>query len=198
MSYLFGTNVEDIYHQRSSVTKNTYTTAAPITALSASAVQPVAKIPTAFWGDDPVHKGIHIHAMGTIANTAAATFIGQACLNQTAGTLLAAGSFTYWPVLAPTAALTSLWELHVWYTCIVGGPLMQLQYNADYSQSTVATGVVNTGTAPSPFNVKAQGILTFAAPGSQGDLFAELFGTWSASSASNTTTVQQFQVFGLN
>jgi len=192
MSYLFGTNVECIYNLRSSVTKNTYTTAAPITALSAAAVQPVAKIPSSFWGDDPVHKCIYMHACGTIGVTAAATFIGQACLNQTAGTLLAAGSFTYWPVLTVTSG--AVWELDIWYNCIVGGPLMQLQYTFEYEQSVVASGVMSTA----PQNVKGQAILTFAAPGSQGDLFAELFGTWSASSASNTTTVQQFQVFGIN
>jgi hypothetical protein len=194
MSYLFGTNVECMYNLRASVTKNTYTTAAPITAQTASAVQPVAKIPSSFWGDDPVHKGIYLHAWGTIANTAAATFIGQACLNAAAGTLLAAGSFTYWPVSVVTAATVCLWELDVYYNCIVGGPLAQFQYNADYKQSVVATGVLSTAAQ----NVKSQGILTLAAGGTQADMFPELFGTWSASSASNTTTVQQFQVFGLN
>ena len=189
MSYLYGTNVELLYNLGVSVTKNTYTTAATITPLAATGQ--VARIPAAFWGDNPLHKGIHIYAAGTIATTSAATFIGQACLNTTAGTLLAAGSFTYWPILAPTAAVTSLWELDVRYTCTAPGTSATLQYNADYRQSIVASGTLSTA----PQNVKSQGVLTTSI---EVDQFAELFGTWSASAAGNTTTVQQFQVFGLN
>ncbi len=192
MSYIFGTNVECLYNLRAAVTKNTYTTAAPITAQTASAVQPVARIPASFWGDDAVHKGIHIYAAGTVATTSAATFIGQACLNTTAGTLLAGGSFTYWPILAVTAAVTCLWELDVRYTCTQGGAAAQLQVNADFRQSIVASGTLSTA----PQNVKTQTLLT--ALNTQADMFAELFGTWSASAAGNTTTVQQYQIFGLN
>jgi hypothetical protein len=194
MSYLFGTNVELLYNLKAAVTKNTYTTAAPITAQTASAVQPVARVPSAFWGDDAVHKGLWVHAEGTYACASAATFIGQACLNTTAGTLLAAHSFTYWPILAPTAAVTSLWMLDVRYTCTLGGPLATWQYNANYEESIVASGTMSSA----PRQVKSQGILTSATTGTTADLFVELFGTWSLSSASNTSTVQQFQVFGLN
>ena len=188
MSYIFGTNVEALYNLGPSVTKNTYTTAAPITPLVATA--PVARIPASFWKDNPVHQGIHIFAAGTIGVTAAATFIGQACLNNAAGTLTAAGSFTYWPILTVTNA--ALWELDIHYTCTAGGSTSAtLQFNADYRQSVVATGVLSTA----PQNVKSQGILT---TGIGVDLFAELFGTWSASNVLNTTTVQQFTVLGLN
>jgi hypothetical protein len=183
---------ECLYNLRAAVTKNTYTTAAPITAQTVSPVQGVAKIPSTWWGDDPVHKGIYIHASGTIATTSAATFIGQACLNQVAGTLLAAGSFTYWPILAPTAATTCLFDLDIWYDCFQGGAAAQMQYNASYEQSVVGSGVLSTA----PQKVKSHGLLTGL--NTQADMFAELFGTWSASAAGNTTTVEQFQVFGLN
>lgn len=187
MSYIYGTNVEMLYGLGASVTKNTYTTAAAITPLATTAQ--VARIPASFWGDNPVHKGIHVYAAGTIGVTAAATFIGQACLNAAAGVLTAAGSFTYWPILTVTNA--ALWELDVRYTCTGAGTSATLQYNADYRQSVVATGVLSTA----PQNVKSQGVLT---TNIEIDQFLELFGTWSASSASNTTTVQQLHVFGLN
>jgi hypothetical protein len=196
MSYIFGTNTECLYNLRAAVTKNTYTTAAAISPVAgAGAVQPVARVPVSFWGDDAVHKSLWVHAEGTITNAAtAATFIGQACLNTTANTLLAAHSFTYWPILAPTASTVCLWRLDVRYTCIVGGSLAQWQYNAEYEQSVVATGVLSTA----PQNVKSQGILTSATTGTTADLFVELFGTWSGSSGSNSTVLQQLQVFGIN
>lgn len=187
MSYLYGTNVELIYGLGVSVTKNTYTTAAAITPLATTGQ--VARVPASFWGDNPLHKGLHVYAAGTIGVTAAATFIGQACLNTTAGTLLAAGSFTYWPILTVTSG--ALWELDIRYTCTAPGTSATLQYNADYRQSVVASGTMSTA----PQNVKTQGVLTTSV---EVDQFVELFGTWSASNVLNTTTVQQFQVFGLN
>lgn len=192
MSFQFGTITECLYNLHAPVTKNTYTTAAPITAATTSAIQQVARVPAGFWGDEPVHKGLYVHAEGTIATTSAATFIGQACLNTAAGSLLAAGSFTYWPILAPTAATTCLWRLDVRYSCTQGGAAAQIQANAEYDQSVVASGTLSTA----PQNVKTQTLLTTL--NTQTDMFVELFGTWSASAAGNTTTVQQFQVFGLN
>jgi hypothetical protein len=189
VSFIFGTNVEALYNLGASVTKNTYTTAAAITPLAASA--PVARIPYTFWKDNPVHQGLWVHAEGIIATTSAATFIGQACLNTTAGTLAGSGFFTYWPILAPTAATTCLWLLDVRYTCTAGGTSGTLQYNANFEQSVVASGTLSTA----PQNIKTQGTVTV---NTEADLFAELFGTWSASAAGNTTTLQQFQVFGLN
>jgi hypothetical protein len=190
MSYCFGTNVEALYNLGASVTKNTYTTAAPITALAASA--PVARIPYTFWKDNPIHQGIWVHAEGTITNAAtAATFIGQACLNTTAGTLAGSGFFTYWPILAPTASTVCLFVLDVRYTCTAGGTSGTLQYNSNYEQSVVASGTLSTAQQV----VKAQGTVTV---NTEVDLFPELFGTWSSSSASNSTVVQQFTVFGLN
>lgn len=195
MSYLYGTNVELLYNLKAAVTTNTYTTAAPITAHTVTAVQPIARVPASFWGDDAVHKGLWVHAEGTNTNAAtAATFIGQACLNTTAGTLLAAHAFTYWPILAPTASTVCPWALDIRYTCTLGGPLATWQYNFVYMEGVVASGVMSTANR----KVLGQGVLTSATTGTTADLFVELFGTWSASSASNSTVVQQFQVYGLN
>jgi hypothetical protein len=196
MSYLFGSNVECLYSLAAPVTKNTYTTAAPITAPTVTPTTDVARVPASFWtggGSRPPGKGLWVHAQGTITNAAtAATFIGQACLNQVAGTLLAAGSFTFWPILAPTASTVCLFDLDVWYTCSQGGASATIQANSRYEQSVVATGVLSTA----PQTVKAQASLTTL--NTQADMYVELFGTWSSSSGSNSTVVQQFQVFGLN
>jgi hypothetical protein len=190
VSYLYGTNCELIYSSSQSVTKNTFTTAAPISVPNAAATQSRATVPTSLWGAQPVGKGLLVHASGTIANTAAATFIGQISLDTTPGAQL--NSITYWPILAPTAAVTSLWDLEVWYTCQQGGAAGTFQVNGRYQQSVVASGTLSTA----PQDVKFQTLLTGVSTESLFDV--ELWGTWSASSASNTTTVQQMQVFGLN
>jgi hypothetical protein len=191
VSYLYGTNVEQIYSLSQPVTKNTYTTAAPLSVPNAAATQSRAVVPITVWGASPVGKGLLVHASGTIATTSAATFIGQIGLDPTPATL--ANAITYWPILAPTAAITCLWDLEVWYTCTQGGQFGQFQANGNYWQSTVATGVLNS---TGPQNVRFQALLTGISTEVPFDV--ELFGTWSASAAGNTTTVQQMQVFGLN
>lgn len=190
MSYLYGTNTELIYSLNTAITKNTYTTAAPITVPAAAGTQDPATIPVSFWGTQPVGKGLLVYAAGTIATTSAATFIGQIGLDPTLGML--ANSITYWPILAPTAATTCVWELEARYTCQQGGAAGIFQANVHYRQSVVASGTLSTADQKvmTQANLTSVSVLV--------PLTVELFGTWSASAAGNTTTVQQFQVFGLN
>jgi hypothetical protein len=190
MSYLYGSNTELIYSLNAPVAKNTYTAAAPISVPAAAATQGRAVVPTSFWGAQPAGKSLFVHAAGTIATTSAATFIGQIGLNPTPGTL--ANPVTYWPVLAPTAAVTCLWDLEAWYTCTTGGAAGAFQVNGRYTCSVVAAGVLSAA----PQEVKFQASL--AAVSTEAPFYVELFGTWSASAAGNTTTVQQMQMFGLN
>jgi hypothetical protein len=190
VSYLYGTNAELIYSLNAPVTKNTYTTAAPISVPASAATQMRAVVPVSFWGSQPVGKGLLVYAAGTIATTSAATFIGQIGLDPTPGTL--ANAITYWPILAPTAATTCLWDLEARYTCTQGGAAGTFQANVHYRQTVVATGVLSTASQ----DVQAQASLS--AVSTEAPFDVELFGTWSASAAGNTTTVQQLHVFGLN
>jgi hypothetical protein len=193
MSFLTGTQQENVYSLNTAVTKNTYTTAAAITAPGTT--QARAIIPAGFFGSVPngVGRGLYVHGSGTVATTSAATFIGQLCLNSTPGTLLAAGALTYWPILAPTAATTCVWSLDAWYVCQqVGATSMILQVNGEYRQSVVATGTLSAA----PQSVMFQANLTTL--NSESQMAVELFGTWSASASGNTTTVNIFDVFGLN
>src|ERR1035441_2109714 len=193
MSFLTGTQQENVYSLNTAVTKNTYTTAAAITAPGTP--QARALIPAGFFGSVPngVGRGLYVHGSGTVATTSAATFIGQLCLNSTPGTLLAAGALTYWPILAPTAATTCVWSLDAWYVCQqVGATSMILQVNGEYRQSVVATGTLSAA----PQSVMFQANLTTL--NSESQMAVELFGTWSASASGNTTTVNIFDVFGLN
>lgn len=190
MSYLYGTNAELIYTLTAPVTKNTYTTAAVTSVPASSATQSRAVIPVSFWGTQALGKCFLVHAAGTIATTSAATFIGQISLDPTPGTQ--ANSITYWPILAPTAATTCLWDLEVWYTCNQAGAAGQFQVNGRYNQSVTATGTMTTADQKVLFQTLLTGVSTEA------PFDVELWGTWSASAAGNTTTVQQLQVVGMN
>lgn len=193
MSGFTMTQAELLYGLPTQVTKNTYTTQAVMSALAASA--PVAKIPGGYFqpNPNPLGRGLYLKAMGTIANTAAATFSPAMALDTTAGTAL--NPITIYSTTAPTAAVTAQWELDAWITCQAYGDSagMTLQVNGAWRQSILATGGAPSTAA---FEAQFAGSLTGLTPATA--YFVELFGTWSASSASNTTTLQQMFLFGLD
>lgn len=192
MSFYTGTQSELLYALPAAVTKNTYTTQA-VLSVPGSSVLPRCIVPGKFFTSVPygVGRALWLHCEGTIANTAAATFTGVVGWDTTPGTL--ANPITYWPILAPTAATVCLWSLDVFYTCQqVGSAGLSLQANVEYEQSVVASGVLSTAAQ----KVKSQTLLTGI--NAEVDAYIELWGTWSASSASNTTTLQQMHLHGLN
>jgi hypothetical protein len=196
MSFYTGTSAEVLFTLGAAVTKNTYTTQACIGPLLSTA--PVPTIPAGYFTTSPngVGRPLLLTAFGTIANAAtAATFSPAFAIDVTANTALA--PVTIYTTTAPTASTTCQWEMEAWITCqAVGGITgsLTLQVNGHWRQSILASGG-----APSTAALEAQ----FAATISSGisanvALFPELFGTWSASSASATTTIQQMFLFGLN
>jgi hypothetical protein len=193
VSFVTGTQAELLYSMSVPVTKNTYTTQAVIGPLAASA--PVPKIPGGWFMENPNPLGrcLYLQAFGTIANTAAATFSPAIALDTTAGTAL--NPITIYSTTAPTASVVAQWNMQAWITCQAFGETagMTLQVNGTWGQASVATGgAANAGALGANF----AGSLTGLTPATT--YFVELFGTWSASSASNTTTVQQMTFWGLN
>jgi hypothetical protein len=192
MSFYTGTQTELLYQLPAAVTKNTYTTQAVLSVPTASTL-PHCIVPGKYFSAVPngVGRGLWLHAEGTVATTSAATFTGVLGWDVAQNTL--ANSITYWPILAPTAAVTELWGLDVWYTCQqVGSAGLSLQVNLEYEASIVASGTMSTGAR----KVKAQTLLTGI--NAEVDAYIELWGTWSASASGNTTTVQQMLLWGLN
>jgi len=194
MSFYTGTQTELLYTLPAAVTKNTFTTQAIISALTASA--PVATIPAGFFINPPASgpgKAVMLKAWGTIANTAAATFSPAIGFDSTPGTINAAQ--TIYAATAPTASVTAVWTYEAYITARVVGQTggMTLQVDGRWEQSAAASGAA-LGTA------NFSGMHSSSVTGLQGQLAysLELLGTWSASSASNTTTVNQMFLFGLN
>jgi hypothetical protein len=114
-------------------------------------------------------------------------------VDTTAGTAL--NPIVIYTTTAPTAAVTAQWTVEAWITCQAVGTSAgtTLQVNGKWDQSILATGG-----APSTAPFSAQFAANLTALPSNAALFVELFGTWSASAAGNTTTLQQMFLFGLN
>jgi hypothetical protein len=193
VSFLTGTQTESLYSLPAAVTKNTYTTEAVFSALGASA--PLPTIPAGYFGSVPngVGRGLYLRAEGTIATTSAATFAVNLGLDTASGTK--ANSVGVMAATAPVAAITAPWHLEAWYTCQAVGTTggLTLQVNGRWVMEGSATGGTAVATSlASGFSGNLTGLLDTT------QYFIELFGTWSASAAGNTTTLQQMFLFGLN
>ena len=193
MSFTTGTQTELLYSLNSAITKNTYTTIAAYTGVLGT--NTVCSIPAGYFLSDnpnPVGRSLYLKVFGTIANTAAATFANAINVNPAAGT--STGNLVINTAYTPTAAVTAGWMVEAWLTCTAfATSTCTLQCNGTVTYMTVASGgAVSTAAPEQIFN----GTFTGLDPRVQ--QYVELFGTWSASSASNTTTVQQMFLWGLN
>jgi hypothetical protein len=194
MSFYTGTQTELLYTLAAAVTKNTYTAQAILSAPTATA--PVATIPAGYFMNPPASgpgKAVYLKAWGNIANTAAATFSPAFGLDPTPGTI--ANATTIAAAVAPTAATTAVWNLEMWITARAVGQTggMTLQCDGRWVQEATASAAAPaTSSLSTGFSASITGL--------QGSLAysLELLGTWSASSASNTTTLNQMFLLGLN
>lgn len=193
MSFYTGTQAELLYTLNAAVTKNTYTTEAAFSGVAGT--NTVCSVPPGYFATDnpgPVGRSLCLKAMGTIANTSAATFAINLGLGTTPGTK--ANSVGVLTATAPVASVTAPWALEAWYTCTAfATSTISLQVNGTWRQEAVASGGAGSASA---LMTGFQAALTGIDPRVQ--LYVELFGTWSASSASNTTTLQQMLLWGLN
>lgn len=189
------TQAELLYSLAAPVTKNTYAGPAVFGPVGATAAVP--KIPGGYFMENPNPLGrcLYLQAFGTIANAATGfTFSPALYCNVTPGTASAVLT-TIYAATAPTASVTCTWNMQAWMTCTAFGESagMTLQVNGTWGQTTVASGGVGNAAGQ---GAQFTGTWTGLTPATI--YYPELFGTWSTSSASATTTVQQMFLFGLN
>jgi hypothetical protein len=186
MSGVTGTQAELLFTQPASVTKNTYTTEAAFSGVLGT--DKLCKIPAGYFGLDvpnQVGRGLHVLAFGTCATTSAATLAVALGLDPSNGVkttgIAVAGA------LAPTVAVTCPWKFEAWYTCTAcTDSTCTLQVNGEWKVQSVASGgVPTTSSQNSGFSGTHAGFDPRVVN------YIELFGTWSASAAGNTTTLQQ-------
>jgi hypothetical protein len=186
------TQDELLYNLTVAVTKNTYTTQAPISAIASTSV-PRALIPAGYFG--VIGKSLKVKASGTIANTSAATFVLAGGLDAAAGTIAGSGGTTLFTsaALTPTAATTCPFDLDMDITCQAVGNLgTTLQCNGTIRCNAAATSAWSAAGQVAMFANNLTGL------NNEISLFLELFGTWSASAAGNTTTLSLMKVYGEN
>jgi hypothetical protein len=193
MSGLTMTQAELLYVLTSPITKNTYTTEAAFTGVAGT--NTICELPGGYFAlnnPNPVGRSLHLEAYGNIATTSAATFAVRAGCDGTAGTINQAVGVA--GALAPTAAITVPWRFDAWYTCTAfSTSTFTLQVNGTWRVESVASGGVPTTAA------QCSGFAgTHVGMDPRNAQYLELFGTWSASAAGNTTTVQQMFLWGLN
>ena len=194
MSFNTGTQAELLYTLTSSITKNTYTTQAAFTGVLGT--NTVCNIP-ANWllsgtNPNPVGRSLLLEMWDTTATTAAATLAVALGLDPTAGTINQ--SITVAGALAPTAAVTCPFYMTARYTCTAYlTSTATYQVNGQWQVESVASGGVPTTTGQ---RVGFTG--THAGIDPRVINYVEVFGTWNASAAGNTTTVQQMFLWGLN
>jgi hypothetical protein len=195
MSFLYGTQVEQLYSLPAAVTKNTYTTEAAFSGVLGT--NTVCKLPGGYFSNgvpNPVGRTLYLVCKGTIATTSAATLAVNLGFDPTAGTK--ANSAGVMSATAPVAAITAGWTLEAWYTCTAFvTSQMTLQVNGHWIMEGSASGGAAVATA---LRTSFSGSISGATMDPRVDNYIELFGTWSASAAGNTTTLQQMFLFGLN
>lgn len=193
MSFLTGTVKELLYSLPAPVTKNTYTTIAAYTGVAGT--NTVCSIPAGFFlNTNPaaVGRALEFEVWGTIANTAAATFANAVNLNP--GLAISTGNIAINAAYTPTASVVAPFSIRAAITCTAfTTSAMTLQCSGEVKYQSVAAGGAPTSTAQSTGFV---GNWTGLDP--RVTQYLELFGTWSASSASNSTTVNVFRLYGCN
>lgn len=193
MSFVTGQQVEMLYSLPAPITKNAWTTIAAYTGVVGT--NTVCSIP-AGWamneGVNPIGRCFQLKVMGTIQNTAAATFANAINLNPTPGTTT--GNITINTAYTPTASVTAGWIIESWMTITAfATSTMTVQSNGSVTYNTIASGgAVSVAPSQQIWN----GTWTGLDP--RVTQYLELFGTWSASSASNQTVVQQMMLSGMN
>jgi hypothetical protein len=193
MSYLTGTNVETIYKSTTAgAAKGTFTSEFMINDVATMGAQAV--LPPYFWLPVlGVGKAVKIEAWGILSSTATPTY--------TFTTRLGASGTTAASVLVSAALTTGsgvtnqLWEFHGVVTCLIAA-------GAGANSTFRGVGSITCGGLASPFSYSLYG--SAATPGTIATVDISIANyisfnvTCSASSASNTVTLQDLLISGLN
>jgi hypothetical protein len=191
MSYITGTQTELLYSLSASVTKNTYTTQAVMSAVAGTT--PVCSVDPRFFREapNPVSRALLVKAEGTIGSVSSPTFALALGWDTTVNSI--ANSITVMAATT-TSATTVPFHFEALYTCTAyATSTMTLQVNGYFKMEAVASGGVASASA---LSVGFSGTVSAVDPRVLS--YIELFGTWSVSSASNSTILQQMWLFGLN
>ena len=192
MGFATGTVAELLYAMPAAVTKNTYTTIAAYTGVAGT--NPLCSIPPGYIGSgkNPVGMAFYLRLEGIIGNTAAATFANAINVNPTVAT--STGNITINTAYTPTASVTAPFHVEALMTVTAfATSTFTIQISGGCKYESVASGGAPSTSSQS---IGFQGTIASLDPRVR--QYVELFGTWSASNAANSTTVHQMLLLGLN
>lgn len=191
MSWTTGTQAEALSaNTANGAAENTFTSAQDIGPTTGAGYLPA----NFFLPTYGVGKSVLIKAFGVISTTGTPTFAMAVSLNTTQGTYNSGG------VLATTAAVTQgsgetnvPWELEVIAVCTGTGGSGTFLSDGMWKVYPTGTSLIAARCSSSAANPN-----TAVTISTESAYYVELAGTWSASSSSNTITVYQVAVLGLN
>lgn len=195
MSFLTGTSQELIYASTSAGTaKASFTSEVLINDTTGMGVQ--AHLPADFWlpNKSSVGRGITIRARGILSSTATPTYTFTVRLGTAANTTAA--------IVLGSAALTTGSGVTNAEWLFEGDIILEAIGAAGANSTVRGKGSLESGGLASPFWYALNG--SAASPGTVATVDTSITNyinfnvTCSASSASNTITLQQLLVFGLN
>ena len=191
MSYESGTQTEAISSSFAvGSAYNSFTSAQYIGTATAAGLLPA----NFFLPSYGTGKSLLVKAFGVISTTSTPNFTMAVSANATQGTLSSANILATTGAVAMPSSVTNVpWELEVLISCVTTGS----------SGTFLSDGMwklYGTTTTLSAFRCSSSSANpnTAATLSTQTAYYVELAGTWSASSSSNSVTVYQAAVLGLN
>jgi len=191
MSWTTGTQTEAL----SASYVNGSALASSSTATSIGPTTGAAYLPANFFlPSSGVGKSLLVKAFGVLSDTATPNLTIGVTANTTQGTYNSSGIFATTGTLAQGSGVTNVpWDLEVLITCASVGASGTFLADGMFRVYNTAT-TINTARCSSS-SANPNTALTLS---TESAYYVELFATWSAASASNTITVYNVAVLGLN
>lgn len=196
MSFLTGTNVETIYTSTATFNLNTFTTEAPLNKGATTPVQ--AHIPPDFWlpTNSQTGRGIRIVARGIVSSTGTPSYTWTVRLGASGIT---------GPIVLGSAALATASGVSNVPWNLEGDVILEVLGAAGGNSTVRGIGTLLTDGYSAATTTRLYQLYGGAAsPGTVATVdtsitnYINLDITCTASSASNTITLQQMEVYGLN
>jgi len=191
MSWTTGTQAEAIsINSQNGSAQNTFTSAQAIGPTTGAAYLPA----NFFQSSLGVGKGLLVKAHGVLSTTGTPNFTLGVSFNTTQGTYNSGAVIATTPATAMPSSVTNVpWELEVVIVCTATGGSGSFLSDGIFKLYGSGTSLVAARCSSSTANPN-----TGVTVSTESAYYAELVGTWSASSSSNSVTVYAVTVLGLN
>lgn len=139
-------------------------------------------------------KSLFVKAYGVLSTTSTPNLTVGVTANTTEGTYNSSAILATTGVVAQASSVTNVaWDLEVLITCVTTGASGTFLADGRINIQTATTAVQGIRCSSSSANPN-----TAVTVSTQSAYYIEMFATWGTNSASNTLTVYNYAVFGIN